>query len=69
MNGAYAGRYPHIIYYDASYGNVKYIYRDEQGWSTPIVLDAVEDVGQYASIAFGPDGTLHAAYYDATERI
>jgi len=68
MNGAYEGRYPHIAYYDASYGNLKYIYRDEQGWSTPVVLDAVGDVGRYASIAFGPDGDLHAAYYDATNK-
>jgi hypothetical protein len=68
MNGAYEGRYPHIAYYDASHGNLKYIYRDEQGWSTPVVLDAVGDVGQYASMAFGPDGALHVAYYDATKK-
>jgi len=68
MNGAYEGRYPHIAYYDASNGNLKYIYRNEQGWSTPVVLDAVGDVGQYASMVFGPDGALHAAYYDATNK-
>jgi hypothetical protein len=68
MNGAYEGRYPHVVYYDATHGDLKYIYRDEKGWSTPVVLDAVKDVGQYASIAFGPDGTLHAAYYDATNK-
>ena len=68
MNGAYEGRYPHIVYYDASNRNLKYIYRDEQGWSTPVVLDAGGDVGQYASIAFGPDGALHVAYYDATNQ-
>jgi hypothetical protein len=68
MNGAYEGRYPHIAYYDASKGNLKYIYRDEQGWSTPVVLDAMGDVGQYASMAFGPDGALHLAYYDATNK-
>ena len=68
MNGAYEGRYPHIVYYDASNRNLKYIYRDEQGWSTPVVLDAGGDVGQYASIAFGLDGALHVAYYDATNQ-
>ncbi len=68
MNGAYEGRYPHIAYYDAINGNLKYIYQDEQGWSTPVVLDAVGDVGQYASMAFGPDGALHVAYYDATNK-
>jgi hypothetical protein len=68
MNGAYEGRHPHIAYYDASQGNLKYIYRDEQGWSTPVVLDAGGDVGQYASMAFGPDGALHVAYYDATNK-
>jgi len=68
MNGAYEGRHPHIAYYDASQGNLKYIYRDEQGWSTPVVLDAGGDVGQYASMAFGPDGALHVAYYDATKK-
>ena len=68
MNEAYEGHYPHIAYYDASNENLKYIYRDEQGWSTPVVLDAVGDVGQYASMAFGPDGALHVAYYDATNK-
>ncbi len=68
MNGAYEGRYPHITYYDASNGNLKYIYSDEQGWSTPVVLDAGGDVGQYASMAFGPDEALHVAYYDATNK-
>ena len=68
MNGAYEGRYPHIAYYDASNGNLKYIYQNEQGWSTPVVLDAVGDVGQYASMAFGPDGALHVAYYDAENK-
>jgi len=68
MNGAYEGRYPHIAYYDAGNGNLKYIYRDEQGWSTPIVLDGLGEVGQYASMAVGPDGALHVAYYDATNK-
>ncbi len=66
MNGAYEGHFPHVVYYDASQGNLKYVFQNEQGWSAPAVLDAVGDVGQYASIAFGPDGSLHAAYYDAT---
>ena len=68
MNEAYEGRDPHIAYYDATNGHLKYLYRDEQGWSTPIVLDAAGDVGQYASMAFGPDGALHVAYYDATNK-
>ncbi len=68
MNGAYEGHYPHITYYDASNGNLKYIYQDEQGWSTPLVLDEAGDVGQYTSTAFGPDGALHVAYYDATNK-
>ncbi|MEO8327087.1 MAG: carbohydrate-binding protein, partial [Nitrospirota bacterium] len=68
MNGAYEGHYPHITYYDASNGNLKYIYQDDQGWSTPLVLDAAGDVGQYTSTAFGPDGALHVAYYDATNK-
>ncbi len=68
MNKAYEGRYPHITYYDASNGTLKYIYQNEQGWSKPVVLDTVGDVGQYASMAFGPDGALHVAYYDATNK-
>lgn len=68
MNGAYEGLYPHLVYYDSSQGNLKYVYQNEQGWSIPVVLDAVGDVGQYASIAFAPDGSLHAAYYDATNK-
>jgi hypothetical protein len=68
MGGAYAGLYPHVAYYDASHGDLKYIYRKEQGWSTPVVLDGEGDVGQYASIFFGPDGSLHLGYYDATNK-
>ena len=68
MNEAYEGSYPHIAYYDADQGNLKYIYQDEQGWSTPVVLDAVGDVGQYASMEFGPNGALHIAYFDATNK-
>ncbi|MDR4484981.1 MAG: hypothetical protein R3B95_17540 [Nitrospirales bacterium] len=68
MNGAYEGHYPHITYYDASKGNLKYIFRDGHGWSAPVVLDEAGDVGQYTSTAFGPDGALHVAYYDATNK-
>ncbi len=68
MNGAYEGHFPHIAYYDSDNGNLKYIYRDEQGWSKPLVLDVEGDVGQYASMSFGPDGALHVAYYDATNK-
>ncbi|MGB5053188.1 MAG: hypothetical protein WBO24_02205 [Nitrospirales bacterium] len=68
MNGAYEGQYPHITYYDASNGNLKYIYQDAQGWSVPVLLDTAGDVGQYTSTAFGPDGALHVAYYDATNK-
>ena len=33
-----------------------------------MVLDAMGDVGQHASMAFGPAGALHMAYYDATNK-
>ena len=65
IGNAYQGIYPHIAYYDADNGNLKYIYKDKTGWSTPVVLDSTGDVGQYASLAFGPNGNLHLAYYDA----
>ena len=68
MGDAYAGRYPHIAYYDATHGNLKYVYQNEQGWSRPVALDTDGDVGQYASLFFGPDGALHLAYYDAAKQ-
>ncbi len=68
MNGAYEGHLPHVIYYDATHGDLKYIQQTDKGWTTPEILDTVGDVGLYASMAFGPDGTLHAAYYDATNK-
>lgn len=62
----------HVVYYDATNGDLKYTYkRDPEkagGWAIPMILDAKGDVGRHATMAIGPDGRLHVAYYDADNK-
>jgi hypothetical protein len=69
---------PHITYYDASNGWLKYIYYDGSNWVSPVVLDSSANVGQYSSLVFSRsaanclDGAPTTgfcpfiSYYDAT---
>lgn len=60
------GRYgPCISYYDATNGDLKYVYKDDSGWHTETV-DSVGDVGMYTSLALDKDGYPNISYYDQT---
>ena len=67
------------MYYDADNGDLKYVTSDDtHAWSAPVVLDAVGDVGKYASMTVYYEGQKekmngayegrypHIVYYDAS---
>ncbi|MDW8064406.1 MAG: carboxypeptidase regulatory-like domain-containing protein, partial [Anaerolineae bacterium] len=56
---------PHISYYDASNGALKYARWTGSGWEIQKV-DAGGDVGQYTSLALDSAGNPHISYYDAS---
>jgi hypothetical protein len=62
---------PHIAYYDAANGNLKYAFKGYSNWSIN-TIDADNDTGLFASIAVGRDATdkkfTHFSYYDATAK-
>jgi hypothetical protein len=56
---------PHISYYDATNGDLKYATLGTGGWSVSVV-DSVGDVGRHSSIALDASGNPHISYYDTT---
>ena len=56
---------PHISYYDADSGDLKYAHWDGANWSSETVDSTGDDVGQYSSIALDNDNNPHISYYDA----
>jgi hypothetical protein len=55
---------PHISYYDATKGDLKYAYNDGS-WHTDTV-DNSGNVGEDTSIALDSSGNPHISYYDKT---
>jgi len=60
-----AAGYPHISYYDATNGDLKYAYMDDSGWQIE-TADSAGDVGRFTSLALDALGNPHISYYDAT---
>lgn len=58
--------HPHIAYYDAVGGNLRYAHHDGSQWWIEVADGAAADVGQFASLALDTLGTPHIAYYDET---
>ncbi len=56
---------PHITYYDAGNGDLRYAYRESGEWQFETV-DSEGNVGMWSSLAIDQQGNLHVAYYDAT---
>jgi hypothetical protein len=59
---------PHISYYDATNGDLKYAFRDSGGaWNVQKVdYGSANDVGKYSSLALDSLGNPHISYYDDT---
>lgn len=57
--------YPHISYYDADNGNLRYASWDGTTWKLE-TLDAKGDVGAYSSLAIDSHNQPYISYYDAT---
>lgn len=58
--------YPHISYYDADNGDLRYASWDGAKWKLE-TLDAVGDVGAYSSLAIDSNNQPYISYYDATK--
>jgi len=56
-----AGR-PHVSYYDSANADLKYAYRDTDGWHTAAV-DGAGSVGTYTSLALDAAGRPHVSYH------
>jgi len=61
-----SGTHPHISYYDAFHGTLKYAYRDGSGWQKQTV-DSDGIVGRYTSLALDADGVPHISYHDVNK--
>jgi hypothetical protein len=57
---------PHISYYDAGLGDLKYAYWDGSSWLIQSV-DSLGNVGKYNSLALDPVGRPCISYYDETD--
>ena len=58
--------FPHVSYYDATSGDLKYAYRNASGWHIETV-DSEGDVGEWTSLALDEPGNPHISYHDATK--
>lgn len=57
--------YPHISYYDVTYGDLKYARWDGSEWVIE-TIDSNGNVGLYTSLALDSNDYAHIAYYDET---
>jgi hypothetical protein len=54
--------YPHISYYDRTYGALMYITMDENGWRSEEFVDNQYYAGRYTSLALDSYGRPHISY-------
>jgi hypothetical protein len=57
---------PHISYHDSNHSDLKYVYHDGSGWTTPQTVDSAGDVGEYTSLALDSSDNIHISYFDFT---
>ncbi|MDP3564814.1 MAG: hypothetical protein Q8R70_10030 [Methanoregula sp.] len=60
--------YPHISYYDADNGDLRYASWNGARWKLE-TLDATGDVGAYSSLAIDSHNQPYISYYDATDHV
>jgi hypothetical protein len=58
---------PHISYYDATSGDLKWAHWTGSAWAI-VTVDSGGDVGQYTSVALDDGDNPHISYYDETNR-
>ena len=56
---------PHISYYDATNGDLKYAHLTGDGWVVELV-DSAGDVGYWTSLGIDSAGYAHISYWDST---
>jgi putative cell wall-binding protein/methionine-rich copper-binding protein CopC len=56
---------PHISYYDATDGDLMYVWQDDSGWHSETV-DSEGNTGKFTSLAVDANGIPHISYYDLT---
>jgi hypothetical protein len=60
-------QYPHISYYDATNGNLKYAQWNGSNWVISILDSSVEDTGRFSSLVIDPStNDRHLSYLDVT---
>jgi hypothetical protein len=60
---------PHISYYDATNGNLKYASKNGSTWVTSTIDESTNDVGMYSSLAINTNNDIpHISYLDATDK-
>src|SRR5262245_4184485 len=55
---------PHITYYDATGGNLKYARRVGGSWIVETADGSANDVGESSALALDNDGNPHVSYVD-----
>jgi uncharacterized caspase-like protein len=58
--------HPHLSYYDATNGSLRYLHHDGSAWNTWQVVDSAGNVGADTSLALDAAGQPHIAYWDVT---
>lgn len=57
---------PHISYYDATNGDLKYAFQTGSSWTLESIYTSGSDAGKYNSLALDLDGNAFVSFYDAT---
>ena len=60
--------HPHVSYYDATNGNLRYLHHDGSSWSTWHVVDSAGNVGSDTSLALDLNDRPYIAYWNVDER-
>jgi len=60
--------HPHVAYYDAVNGNLKYAFHDGTSWIVQTADGTTDDVGEFCALALDSLDRPHIAYYDNTHQ-
>ena len=60
--------HPHVAYYDAVHGNLKYAFHNGTNWVVTTADNSADDVGEFCAIALDSLDRPHIAYYDGAHQ-